>query len=225
MRKLDGVSSHDEGRRAAPAEIDASANHWDLVYGGRGATGVSWYQAHPTTSIRMIEALGPSPDDPVIDVGGGASHLAGHLLARGFRDLTVLDLSPAAMREARGALGGDAHRVHWIEHDLLTWRADRRYGVWHDRAVFHFLTRPEDQSAYVEHLARALRTGGHAIIATFALDGPAKCSGLDVARYSPATLADTLGERFELLRSLERTHVTPAAREQRFTYTLFRKRA
>ena len=137
----------------------------------------------------------------------------------------MLDLSGHALSIARDRLQDRSGSVRWIEGDVRQpLLGPDSVDLWHDRAVFHFLTRPEDQRAYVEHLTRALRTGGHAIIATFALDGPARCSGLDVARYSAATLAATLGGRFELLRSLERTHVTPAAREQRFTYALLRKR-
>jgi SAM-dependent methyltransferase len=136
-----------------------------------------------------------------------------------------MDVSGRALAVAQERLGPRSALVCWIEADvrqptLMPASVD----LWHDRAVFHFLTMPDDQRAYVDNMAAALRPGGHAVIATFALDGPPKCSGLDVSRYSAATLADTLGERFELLRSGERTHVTPAAREQRFTYTLFRKR-
>jgi SAM-dependent methyltransferase len=158
-------------------------------------------------------------------VGGGASVLVDRLLDRGFTNLAVLDVSARALSVARERLRERSGAVRWIEGDVRERVLDRdSVDLWHDRAVFHFLTAPGDQRAYVEHLAHALRSGGHAIIATFALDGPEKCSGLNVSRYSAATLADTLGERFELLRSTERTHTTPAFREQRFTYTLFRKR-
>jgi hypothetical protein len=221
-RKLGCVSvSHDDGRRAGPEEIDPLANHWDLVYGGRSATGVSWYQAHPAMSIRMIEALGPSQDDPVIDIGGGASHLAGQLLARDFRDVTVLDLSPAALREARSLLGGDAHRVHWIEHDLLTWRAYRRYGVWHDRAVFHFLVDAERRARYRQVLRSAIRPGGGVVVATFAADGPESCSGLPVARYDTEELVAAIGEGLVVAAEREE-HRTPAGVIQPFTWVALR---
>ncbi len=176
--------------------------------------------------MELIGAVAPKPDATIVDIGGGASLLTDRLLDKGFTNLAVLDLSGQALSIASDRLQHRSGSVRWIKGDVRQplLRPDS-VDLWHDRAVFHFLTRPEDQRAYVEHLTRALRTGGRAIIATFALDGPAKCSGLDVARYSAATLADRLGESFELLRSLERTHVTPAAREQRFTYTLFRKRA
>ena len=176
--------------------------------------------------MEFIGAVAPKPDAAIVDVGGGASLLVDRLLDQGFTDLAVLDVSARALSIARDRLQDRSGTVRWIEGDVRqpALGADS-IDLWHDRAVFHFLTRLDDQRAYVENLARALRTGGHAIIATFALDGPAKCSGFDVARYSAATLADALGARFELLRSTERTHLTPAAREQRFTYTLFRKRA
>lgn len=176
--------------------------------------------------MEFIGAVAPKSDAAIVDVGGGASLLVDRLLDQGFTNLAVLDVSARALSIARDRLRDRSSSVRWIEGDVRKpLLGPDSIDLWHDRAVFHFLTNLDDQRAYVEHLARALRTGGHAIIATFALDGPARCSGLDVSRYSAATLADTLGERFELLRSMERTHATPAAREQRFTYTLFRKRA
>lgn len=160
-----------------------------------------------------------------MDVGGGASLLVDRLLDQGFTNLTVMDLSGRALALARERLGERARSVRWIEADVRQPVLEpASVDLWHDRAVFHFLTTPDDTRAYVEQMSRALRAGGHAVIATFALEGPPKCSGLEVSRYSAATLADTLGPGFELLHSAERTHVTPSDREQRFTYALFRKR-
>ena len=151
--------------------------------------------------------------------------LVDRLLDRGFTNLGVMDVSARALSLARQRLKERSSSVRWIEADVRhPTQTPSSVDVWHDRAVFHFLTNPADQRAYVDNMAGALRPGGHAVIATFALDGPSKCSGLDVARYSAATLARTLGDGFELLRSTQRTHITPAAREQQFTYTLFRKR-
>lgn len=165
------------------------------------------------------------PDARIVDVGGGASLLVDHLLDQGFTDLTVMDVSPRALSLARERLGERGASVRWIEADVRQpVLAPESIDVWHDRAVFHFLTAPDDRRAYVEHMTRALRPGAHAVIATFALEGPPKCSGFEVSRYSAATLADALGSGFELRRSEERTHVTPANREQRFTYALLRKR-
>lgn len=160
-----------------------------------------------------------------MDVGGGASLLVDRLLEQGFTNLTVMDVSARALSLARERLGERGRSVRWIEADVRQPVLEpSSVDLWHDRAVFHFLTTPADQRAYVEQMTRALRAGGHALIATFALEGPPKCSGLEVARYSASTLADTLGAGFELLHSAERTHVTPSNREQRFTYALFRKR-
>jgi trans-aconitate methyltransferase len=198
-----------------------STSHWDRVYGGRAATEVSWHQAHPTMSIRMIQALDPSPDDPVIDIGGGVSRLTGELLTRGFRDLTVLDLSPAALKEARGLLGDDAERVRWIEHDLLTWPADRRYGLWHDRAVFHFLVDAEQRARYRAVLRSALWPGGGIVVATFAPDGPESCSGLPVARYDTEELVAAIGGGLVVATEQEE-HRTPAGVIQPFTWVALR---
>jgi SAM-dependent methyltransferase len=160
-----------------------------------------------------------------VDVGGGASLLVDRLLDRGFTNLAVMDVSARALSLSRERSGKRGRTVRWIEADVRQpVLPPSSVDLWHDRAVFHFLTNPEDKRAYVENMSRALRAGGHAIIATFALEGPPKCSGLDVSRYSPSTLADALGGGFELLRSVERTHTTPAGRDQRFTYALFRKR-
>ena len=161
-----------------------------------------------------------------MDVGGGASLLVDRLLDRGFTNLAVMDVSARALALSRERLGARSRLVRWIDADVRDpVLPPSSVDLWHDRAVFHFLTTPEDKRAYVENMTQALRAGGHAVIATFALEGPPKCSGLEVSRYSPATLAETLGGGFELLRSAARTHTTPAGREQRFTYTLFRKRA
>jgi SAM-dependent methyltransferase len=160
-----------------------------------------------------------------VDVGGGASLLVDHLLDRGFTNVAVLDVSARALSLSRERLGDRGRTVRWIEGDVReAVFAPSSVDLWHDRAVFHFLTTVGDKRAYIESMNQALRPGGHAVIATFALDGPPKCSGLEVSRYSPLTLVEALGDGFALVRSAERTHTTPAGRDQRFTYTLFRKR-
>jgi ubiquinone/menaquinone biosynthesis C-methylase UbiE len=161
----------------------------------------------------------------VLEVGGGASALVDGLMDRGYANITVVDLSEGALTKVRKRLGPRASGVSFHQGDARTLRLDRLVDLWHDRAVFHFLTTEEDRSAYLDTLQRTLRPGGHVVLATFALDGPEKCSGLPVQRYSPESLGRTLGDGYRLVRSLERTHVTPTHKEQRFTYAVFRREA
>jgi trans-aconitate methyltransferase len=164
-------------------------HHWEKVYTTKGESEVSWFQETPAPSLELIELVGAIPGSAIIDIGGGASHLVNSLVSRGYEDVTVLDLSAAALAAARSRIGDKANRVAWITADVTTWQPSRTYDVWHDRAAFHFLTEPNDQAAYIARLRRALRVGGHAIIATFALDGPERCSGLMVSRYDANTQA------------------------------------
>lgn len=202
-----------------------SCEHWEEVYGERAPDAVSWYQPHVTRSLALIEATGPGPETAVIDVGGGASTLVDDLLARGLTDLTVLDLSQTALDAARTRLGKAGEAVIWLQGDItsLTLEADR-YDLWHDRAVFHFLTDAADRRVYLANLERALKPGGHLIMATFAEDGPEQCSGLPVCRYSPDALAAELGPGFELLERRRELHHTPGGKEQAFNYCRFRRR-
>ena len=173
-------------------------DHWERLYRDKHEREVSWHQDRPLMSLRLIEQAGVGPEEPIIDVGGGASHLVDHLLERGHRDVTVLDLAGAALAQARTRLGEHAAPVHWIEADATAWQPERTYRLWHDRAVFHFLTEPGDRAAYVERLRAAVPAGGHAVIATFAPGGPHQCSGLPVVRYSPESLQAALGSGFDL---------------------------
>ncbi len=198
--------------------------HWQSVYTSKADDSVSWFEAEPAVSLALIDLVGTPPDAAVIDVGGGASRLVDRLLERGFGDVTVLDLSAAALDVARARLGAGAARVQWIVGDVTTWEPARRYALWHDRAALHFLTDPADRAAYFARLRRALLPDGHAIIATFAPDGPARCSGLPVQRYDADSLGAALGPEFELLDSRRHTHVTPAGVEQRFHFGAFRRR-
>jgi SAM-dependent methyltransferase len=194
--------------------------HWESVYTSKGDAEVSWTQAEPRTSLSLIEGVCPS--GRVIDVGGGTSVLAGRLVEAGHR-VTVLDISEAALRRARERLGEGAGRVRWVVADVTRGPVLEPADVWHDRAVFHFLTEPAARAAYVDLLVKTVPVGGHAIIATFALDGPEKCSGLPVCRYDGAALASELGERLALLRSLPETHLTPWGKPQSFQYGVFRR--
>lgn len=196
--------------------------HWDAVYAARRPTEVSWYQRDPRLSLALIEAAGVAPDDPIIDVGAGASYLVDRLLERGFADVTVLDVSELALQRVRERLGGVGARVAVVRTDVLAFEPARAYALWHDRAVFHFLTDPDDRRRYVDVLSRAVRPGGHVVIATFAPDGPPKCSGLPVERYDAEALSATLGAGFELLRAEEEAHRTPSGAVQPFQYGLFR---
>ncbi len=198
--------------------------HWDEAYVRKGVAGVSWFEETPTVSLDLIKAL-PGPKDSLIDVGGGASRLAAHALQLGFGHVAVLDLSAEAIARSQLALGSDANRIEWIVSDVTTWKPGRRYDVWHDRAAFHFLTEEADRAAYVEKLDDALADAGHAIIATFALDGPERCSGLPVQRYSPETLAETLGPRFTLVNGVRHEHQTPWGSAQAFQFSVLERAA
>jgi len=198
-------------------------DHWDRVYADKAPESVSWYQARARLSMKLVERAGLARSGPIIDVGGGASVMVDDLLDAGYRDVAVLDISGAALDRARTRLGPRAGEVTWIEADVV--EADLPAGsfdLWHDRAVFHFLVHPGDRLAYLRTLQRALRPRGHAIIATFAEDGPERCSGLPVQRYSPRQLQEQLGAGFALVGQEDEEHVTPAGAVQRFQYSLFR---
>jgi len=203
------------------AGSDAAA-HWDDAY-AEGEDAASWFQAYPTASLTMLDAAGVSADDSVIDVGGGASCFVDALIGRGFRDMTVLDISSTGMRYAQRRLGAQAQRVHWLVADLLTWQPPRRYRVWHDRAVFHFLTSRATQSQYLDVLDAATEPDSVAVFGLFAPDGPQQCSGLPVARYSVTALADRLGGGWKLIREDREEHTTPRGRTQPFTWAALRK--
>lgn len=197
--------------------------HWDRVYATRAPDEVSWFQPDPGLSMSMIEAAGAGLGDPVIDIGGGASTLVDALLAAGHRAVTVLDISDKALAAARTRLGARAESVAWIVADVTRWRPEASYPVWHDRAAFHFLTDAGERAAYMAALRAALRPGGTAIIAAFAADGPERCSGLPVRRYSPALLAGELGPGFRLIETTDEEHVTPAGARQHFVFCRFRR--
>lgn len=198
-------------------------DHWETVYRTKGEADVSWFEETPSLSFDLLQSIGVKPSSSIVDIGGGASRLVDVLLERGFRDLTVLDLSAEALALARRRLGDRASAVEWIAADVTEWEPERRYDVWHDRAGFHFLTSQAQQRAYVDRLDRSLRDGGHAIIGTFALDGPETCCGLPVARHDSASLATLLGEGFVLIDARRHDHVTPGGVVQRFQFSIFRR--
>ena len=197
-------------------------DHWDTVYDRLTPEGVSWYEPGAPVSLDLVEELALPPDTPVLDVGGGASALVDGLVAGGYSDISVLDISAPALEAARKRLPPGA-AVDWLHEDLLAWQPRRRYGLWHDRAVFHFLTDPADRMRYLGLMYRALHDGGHVIMATFAPDGPDSCSGLPVARYSAGDLTAALGSGFIVTRSGRHDHRTPSGKFQPFTWIVARK--
>jgi len=197
--------------------------HWDNVYTSKGERDVSWYQDRATPSLDLIALTGVSADAEIIDVGGGASRLVDDLLRASFGRLTVLDLSAAALDAARQRLGDKAASVKWVVADVTTWEPSQTYDLWHDRAAFHFLTDPPDQSAYAQRLKRAVKPDGFVIIGTFAPDGPERCSGLPIVRHDAAALTAMLGHGFELIDARRHEHTTPWGAVQRFQFATFRR--
>jgi SAM-dependent methyltransferase len=197
--------------------------HWETVYASKPVTEVSWFEAEPGVSLELIEIATPS-HGALLDVGGGASVLVDRLLDRGFEKVAVLDISAGALERAQSRLGTRSHDVEWIVGDVTTLSDLGQFDVWHDRAVFHFLTAAEDRQKYVELARRTVRRGGHLIIGTFALDGPPKCSGLDVCRYDAQLLARELGPDFQRVKDLAHSHTTPWGKPQEFVFGLFQRR-
>jgi len=200
------------------------AAHWDNVYATKSENEVSWFQENPAPSLDLFAKAGATPASSIIDIGGGASRLVDCLIDQGFRHVTVLDLSETALTVTKLRLGERATRIHWIAADVTNWEPSESYDLWHDRAAFHFLTEAHDRAAYVVRLKRALKQGGHAIIASFALTGPERCSGLPVMRYDGEGLSDALGDAFELIATEPHDHVTPWGSTQHFQFSLFRRR-
>ena len=197
-------------------------NRWEGVYQSKEEAETSWFEDRPQVSLDLIAATGVGKDAAIVDVGAGSSRLVDCLLEQGFRGITMLDLSDTALAKARSRLPQDAP-VEWVVANILHWQPTVRFDVWHDRAAFHFLTGAADQDAYLRVMDRALLPGGHAIIGTFAPDGPTQCSGLPVARFDAALLSERLGSGYRLVRSLGHEHRTPWDSVQRFHFGLFRK--
>ena len=193
--------------------------HWENIYGKKAADAVSWYRSHLETSLELIKQAAPEFSASIIDIGGGESTLVDDLLARGFQNITVLDLSQTAIDVTKRRLGQLAERVHWIAADVTeTGLEPMAYDIWHDRAVFHFLTSPHQRVAYVRQVARSVKPGGYVIVSTFGPEGPTKCSGLDVVRYDAESLRDQFGAKFRLIDSTKELHETPFGTAQQFLY-------
>lgn len=200
-----------------------SKNHWEQVYTAKATNAVSWFQEHADLSLRLIHKTGVAHEAAIIDVGGGASTLVDDLLAEGYQELTVLDLSGEALGAARARLGSQAEQVRWMEADITeATLPPAAYDVWHDRAVFHFLTAPEARAAYVRQVLHAVKRGGYVMVATFAEDGPTQCSGLPVMRYDAAALHSEFGAPFALLHHEKESHHTPFGTVQQFVYCFCR---
>ncbi|MBK7313780.1 class I SAM-dependent methyltransferase [Candidatus Aalborgicola defluviihabitans] len=201
-----------------------SKDHWEKVYTTKAADNVSWFQAHAELSMRLIRESCPRRDAAIIDVGGGASTLVDELLDDGYPNVTVLDLSSAALAESRRRLGVRGETVRWMEADITCAEFEpHSFDLWHDRAVFHFLTTKKDRIAYVRQVLQAVKPGGHVIMATFGSDGPTQCSGLPVMRYAPDELHAEFGDAFTLLAHEEQLHHTPFGTDQQFVYCMCRK--
>lgn len=196
-------------------------DHWERVYQKLLPDEVGWYQAYPERSLQLINDTSIGTDGRIIDVGGGTSSLTRHLLDKGYRNLTVLDISGNSIEKAKLQLGEKSSNVNWVEADITSYEFKEKYDVWHDRAVFHFLTKTEDRKKYKNALNQALNLNGNLIIATFSLDAPPKCSRLPVARYSPETLKKELGQNFKPVETYEEEHVTPLGVSQGFIYCRF----
>jgi len=193
--------------------------HWEKVYKTKQATEVSWYRPHLDVSLELIEEAVTNREADIIDVGGGESTLADDLLASGYRNVHVLDLSSTALEVAKARLGPDASKVNWLCGDVRTFTfGPHQYDVWHDRAVFHFLTDANDRVDYVRQVAHTVKPGGHVIVATFGPEGPTKCSGLDVVRYDADALHGEFGSAFRLVKHRTELHQTPIGSTQQFTY-------
>lgn len=207
----------------APGE-DGARSHWESIYNASSCERLSWYQESPEDSLRLIKESGVLPDAAVIDAGGGASSLASCLLTLGFRDVSVLDCSEEAMAQARKRMDTRAGQVSWIRDDIRSFRTDRSFRLWHDRAVFHFMDSEEDRRRYLDTLDACLDQDGLAIIGTFALTGPSRCSRLNVEQYDAERIAGVFAPRFEILSSMGSTHQTPSGASQDFMFFTFRRK-
>jgi SAM-dependent methyltransferase len=198
--------------------------HWEQVYSNRTPLDVSWFQQQPTVSLSMINALQLPKDAAIIDIGGGASRLVDHLIAEHYHNLAVLDISAQALAHSQSRLGKLADNVEWFDEDITLFAPSRKFDLWHDRAVFHFLTDAADRKKYVANLKAALVTKGHVLLSTFAAGGPTQCSNLDIVQYDEAKMCAEPGADFVLQSVQHELHITPANKEQAFIYFHFQKK-
>ena len=199
-------------------------DHWEKVYTKKSPSEVSWYQTHPGISLELIASRGIDHSAKIIDVGAGASVLVDKLLEAGYTDISVLDISSKAIDHAKERMESRAEQTVWIITDITEFEPSRQYDLWHDRAVFHFLTEKIDRQKYVEVLKKALKPQGHLILSAFSLEGPPKCSGLNVERYDVEKMKQELGDEFEFIKSVNESHVTPWQAKQEFIYGYFKRK-
>jgi hypothetical protein len=199
--------------------------HWQNIYQEKSPSEVSWYQKQPKLSLELILRTQIAKDEAIIDVGGGSSVLVDYLYKNDFTNLSVLDISENALASSKRRLGNLATQIEWIEADVTEFKSPHQFSLWHDRAVFHFLTEPSDRKLYVNALKNGLRAGGHLVIAAFAIGGATKCSGLEIVQYDSETMIAELGEDFKLIVERNEIHVTPANKEQKFSYFYFTKKS
>jgi SAM-dependent methyltransferase len=204
-------------------KIDVKS-HWEEIYKTKPSTEVSWYQMRPALSLKLIEVTGIEKGQSIIDGGGGSSTLVDCLLDEGYEDLAVLDISGRSLMIARARLGDREGDVEWYEANATEFQPPRQFDLWHDRAVFHFLTDEQDRRKYVNVLKEALMPEGYFVIATFAIDGPKRCSGLDTVQYDEESMSLELGDEFTLMEKTDEKHITPGGKEQKFTYLLYQRR-
>ncbi|MBT7307680.1 MAG: class I SAM-dependent methyltransferase [Gammaproteobacteria bacterium] len=200
-------------------------NHWQNVYQQKSSTDVSWYQETPEISLELIGNAGVDCNEAIIDVGGGSSRLVDHLDTAGYTNLAVLDISEQALIQAKNRLGERGVSIDWFEADITQFDAPHPFSLWHDRAVFHFLTETADRQNYMRVLSHALRPGGHLIISAFAIGGPEKCSDLEIVQYDLKKLQAELGEGYDFVEETDELHITPAQKEQKFIYFRFIKKS
>lgn len=204
--------------------MDERKQHWESVYATKAPTEVSWYVAHLDLSLELIDRVSPDRAGAILDVGGGASTLVDDLILRHYTDISVLDISQTAIDAARLRIGTDAGRVEWLVGDICERELEAsKYNVWHDRAVFHFLTLPESRACYLTKAAKSVKSGGHLIVGTFGQEGPTRCSGLDVVRYDAPALACEFGSTFRLVQSQTERHTTPSGGTQQFLYCVLKR--
>lgn len=217
----DGISDESRPQNDGDSSANGSKDHWNHVHQSSDPSGVSWFEPSPQTSLRFIEAAAPGPDSAVLDVGGGTATLAGCLLDRSYGCVGVLDVSRIAIELGQARLGELASAVEWFVGDVTEFHSTHPWDVWHDRALFHFLTAARDRLAYVDSVRRCLGPGGQVVVATFGPEAPTKCSGLEVCRYDADSLARCLGDGFELVDDEIVLHTTPAGASQQFLYCRF----
>lgn len=199
-------------------------SHWEHIYSNKEFEETSWFQEKPETSINIIESLGMSRNASVIDIGGGDSHLVDHLLELGYKNLSVLDISEKAILKAKDRLGEAADEVNWMITDITEADLNTELDIWHDRAAFHFLTEDDDIENYISKLKRSIKSGGYFILGTFSENGPDKCSGIEIKKYSSEDMQRLFEKDFEIVRLENLDHKTPWDAIQNFTFGLFRKK-